>query len=124
MAHERREVPTMREMANRISGLGGAFLLAHRSTTVSLDVSLPKGESVPVDWNDDPSRIVETRDRAARLRRAISQLTARQRDVLELHYYRDKTIEVVGEALSISPQRVSQLHHCALAHVRKALVNA
>ncbi|MGH7757581.1 MAG: sigma-70 family RNA polymerase sigma factor, partial [Vulcanimicrobiaceae bacterium] len=48
-------------------------------------------------------------------------LTERQRAVVELTYYGDKTVQAIGEQLNISAQRVSQLRHTALAKMRKAL---
>ncbi len=115
-------VPTLRELAARISGLGAAMMMSHRASTLSLDAPLPDGESLPVSWNDDPARIVESRDRSHRVRSAVARLTPRQRDVVEKHYFARKTVTAVGDELSISPQRVSQLNSSALANLRKKLV--
>jgi RNA polymerase sigma factor (sigma-70 family) len=124
MRAEGRAEPTLRELSTHISGLGAALLMAHRASTVSLDAPLPEGERLPADVEADPARLLEHRERAERVRRAIASLTQRQRAVVELAYYADETVTSVGEKLHISAQRVAQLRDRALVKMRKALVEA
>jgi DNA-directed RNA polymerase specialized sigma subunit len=41
--------------------------------------------------------------------------------VLALHYFRGKSLHQIGEALAITPQRVSQLHASAIKNLRRVL---
>jgi DNA-directed RNA polymerase specialized sigma subunit len=49
------------------------------------------------------------------------KLTRRQRSVVTLYYYFNKSLYEIGRALAISPQRASQLHVAALRNLRKVL---
>jgi RNA polymerase sigma factor (sigma-70 family) len=113
--------PTLRELATRISGLGAALLMAYRADTLSLSRPLPEGNALPIDWSDDPARLAEERDRTRRLHAALATLTERQRSVVAKVYFGHKSVTTIGEEMSISSQRVSQLHQSAIANMRKAL---
>ncbi len=121
MAQERREVPTMREMAAQIAGLGGALVVAYRSQVLSLDEELPDGDEGPLDHDADPAAIAERRERIAQIRAALEALSERQREVIRRHYLQGQTVQSVGEQMNISPQRVSQLRQTALDNMRKTL---
>ncbi len=112
---------TMEQMSTRLSGLGAAMLMAHRANTFSLDKPLPAGESIPIDWSDDPAHIIAARDDRMRLRAALASLTERQRSVIAAYYFAGKTVQVVGDELNVSVQRISQLHHTALSNMRKCM---
>jgi RNA polymerase sigma factor (sigma-70 family) len=49
-----------------------------------------------------PDQILERNDRVERLVRALGQISPRQREVLELVFYHDMTIEEAGQSLGIS----------------------
>ena len=112
---------TMQQMATRLSGLGAAMLMAHRANVVSLDERLPGGETLPVDWSNDPAHLVSEREDRVRLQAALETLTERQRSVIAAYYFADKTVQVVGEDFNVSAQRVSQLHRTALTNMRKCM---
>jgi RNA polymerase sigma factor (sigma-70 family) len=48
-------------------------------------------------------------------------LPARQQRILALHYTREISLHAIGARLAVSPQRVSQLHRSAIAHLRKTV---
>jgi RNA polymerase sigma factor (sigma-70 family) len=48
-------------------------------------------------------------------------LPERQRRVLALHYDRELSLRAIGRVLDVSPQRVSQLHLLAIAHLRRTM---
>jgi len=58
------------------------------------------------------------------VRRAINALPRRQRQLIVDHYYRDKSLRVLSEDLSVSPQRASQLHLLAIGRLRRELIPA
>ena len=119
IAAERGDLPTLAEMDRLHPRYARASAAAHRGSPLSLDAPLPAGEGFEIDWSGDPSRaVVAFGDRAA-LRAAVARLPYRQRQVIELHYYGDRSLRAVGRRMAISPQRASQLHIAAIARLRR-----
>lgn len=114
-------VPTQREMEARRPMLRRAALHAYRYTPLSLDCALPVDESLPPDWTQDPAQLAGETLRREYIRNALMQLTRRQRSVVTLYYYFNKSLYEIGRTLAISPQRASQLHVAALRNLRKML---
>ena len=52
------------------------------------------------------------------LGRAIHELPAKERQVMELYYYRELTMKEVGSQLGIGESRVSQIHSVAVVRLR------
>ncbi len=65
--------------------------------------SLPSPEDLP-DEGLAKSRLAEL------IRGCLDTLTARERRVVELYYYRDMNFKEIGEALGVTESRVSQIH--------------
>jgi RNA polymerase sigma factor for flagellar operon FliA len=124
LANELGALPTQPEMEKRRPRLRRATMHAYRYTPLSLDIPLPVGERFAGDWNADPGSIAAQRSECDRMQAAVRRLTPRQQDVLALHYYGGKSLHQIGEVLSISPQRASQLHLAALRNLRKAMHGA
>jgi RNA polymerase sigma factor for flagellar operon FliA len=114
-------LPTQPEMERRRPALRRAIMHAYRYTPLSLDDPLPASECLPVDWERDPGTIAAQRSERETVRRALRRLSPRQHDVLALHYFRGKSLHQIGEALAITPQRVSQLHASAIKNLRRVL---
>jgi RNA polymerase sigma factor for flagellar operon FliA len=121
LAVECGEVPTQREMELRRPALRRAALHAYRYTPLSLDSPLPVDETLSGDWAADPALLAGDRLDNAFVRDALFTLTSRQRSVVALYYFFDKSLYEIGRTLSISPQRASQLHVAALRNLRKVL---
>jgi RNA polymerase sigma factor (sigma-70 family) len=121
MANDRGELPSMKEMEEIMPELHTARVKAHRGVEVSLDAPLPPGELVPSDWSDDPSRVVERREQARRVREMVEKLPDRMRTVISEHYYKNTKTQAISAQLGVTPQRVSQLHHAALEQLRQKL---
>lgn len=119
VAAERGEVPTSAEMEARCPGYRRAVAAAYRGQPLSLDAPLPRGESLAYDWSDDPAHIVECRLKRVRLAELIAELPLRQREVVLMHYFKEKSLRAVSRHLAISPQRASQLHTSALAKLKR-----
>lgn len=60
----------------------------------------------------------------ARVRAALERLPERERAVVEGHYFEDRTLEEVGDAMGISKSWASRLHARALGRLRDALGDA
>ncbi len=94
---------------------------AYRQSALSLDAPLPGEPNVLADFGADPQAELELHAGAAELRAALARLPPRQRRILELHYYGELSLHAIGKRMSVSPQRVSQLHLEALARLRKCM---
>jgi RNA polymerase sigma factor for flagellar operon FliA len=59
-----------------------------------------------------------------KLRQALAQLPEKNREVLEAYYFRDETLEAIGERLGLSKSWLSRLHAKSLEMLRTALVQS
>jgi len=114
-------IPTQREMEMRRPSLRRAALHAYRYAPLSLDSPLPAGESLGPDWTQDPALLAAQTLHREYIQSALMKLTRRQRSVVTLYYYSNKSLYEIGRTLAISPQRASQLHVTALRNLRKVL---
>ena len=112
-------LPSQSEMEARRPGLRRATIHAYRYAPVSLDAPLPTGERLSGDWGADPGAIVAERTEHDGIRRALSKLPERQRKLLAWHYFGEVSLHAIGRHLSISPQRVSQIHLAAIMRLRR-----
>lgn len=58
-----------------------------------------------VDPADDPEAAVQKKDRSEILRKCLTKLSQRHRDIIDLVYYHEKSIEEVAEIVGISNKR-------------------
>jgi len=72
----------------------------------------------------EPSVRHDLREMREQIRCALRQLPHRQRVLLSLYYYEELTMKEIGEILSISESRVSQLHAQAILSLRSLLRTA
>ena len=68
------------------------------------------GEMLEDDEAEDVPGVVEWNDAKRIARRLIEQLSQQERLVIALYYYEELTLREIGEVLSISESRVSQIH--------------
>jgi RNA polymerase sigma factor for flagellar operon FliA len=122
LAQQLGTMPSLSELERNDPGLQRARAAAHRYLALSLDAPMPGGVDVLVDWESEPSALAVRRAKTRALQEAIALLPERQRRILALHYGDDSiSLHAIGRRLSISPQRISQLHLSALARLRKTL---
>lgn len=69
----------------------------------------------------DPVQVVEEQEDREELRGALEHLTGRERLVISLYYFSDRTLREIGESLHVSESRVSQIHTKALRRLREIL---
>ena len=122
VAMETGETPTLTQALRDNPSAARAAVTVHRGQPLSLDAALPPGESVTVDWSGDPAAIVADRGVSDGLHAEIGKLPPRQRDLVYLHYYAQRPLREIGERMTVSPQRASQLHLAALKRLRKNVV--
>lgn len=121
LAAARGAMPAERELETRHPALARARVEAHRGSPLSLDAPLPPDAgAVPCGDGDPADAVIAAVERCA-VHAAIAALPPRQRDIVLAHYFADAPLRVLGEALHVSPQRVSQLHVAAIRRMRRAL---
>lgn len=75
----------------------------------------PEMESLaPVDKSPAPDEQMQRKEMLAKMAKAISELTKRNRTILLLYYERELTMKEIAQVLDITESRVSQLHASAL----------
>jgi len=112
-----------REVEAHVPGFERARAQVEVGLPLSLDAPLPYGMRIEVNWSDDPARVVEAVALGKRLRGAVEQLPPRQRDIVVQHYFEEQSLRALSECMSVTPQRISQLH-CAALHRLRGLVGA
>jgi RNA polymerase sigma factor for flagellar operon FliA len=70
---------------------------------------------------DDPSRALSQTELREALADAIDKLPDRERLVITLYYYEELTLREIGEVLSVTESRVSQLHTKAILRLKVRL---
>jgi RNA polymerase sigma factor for flagellar operon FliA len=114
LAQELGTLPTPGAMERITPPLVSARTEAHRRNALSLDTTLPRGERMQLDHSGDPQEIAIARLERECMRRAIATLPQRQRSIVMAHYFGEQPLRAMVGPLSVSPQRVSQLHLLAL----------
>ena len=107
-----------REIDASLPGFARARAQVESGVPLSLDVTLPLKLRVRADWNTDPARVYEITARRSMVRGAVQMLPKRQREIVEQHYFAERTLRTISERMAVTPQRVSQLHCAALAKLR------
>jgi RNA polymerase sigma-70 factor (ECF subfamily) len=75
-----------------------ALSLLRRRPEEELDEGLAEGIEDP---SDDPEVIVQKRDKSALLRECLKRLSAEHREVIDLVYYHEKSVEEVAKIVGI-----------------------
>lgn len=92
--------------------------------SVSLDRSSTSrdeedGMQLQLAGDDQPAdEMLAQQEMADRLRTALEQLPARERQVLALYYYEELTQQQIGQVLGVTESRVSQLRSQAIARLQ------
>jgi RNA polymerase nonessential primary-like sigma factor len=69
----------------------------------------------------DPLEEFETEESRKLLTKALATLTPKERRVLEVRFWKDRTLEEVGAELDLTRERIRQIEKAALAKVEKYL---
>lgn len=72
--------------------------------------------------DEDPYQQALRSEMTSLLELAITELPAREREVLALYHFQELTMKEVGEVLRIGESRVSQIHSAALGRLRAKLL--
>ena len=113
MSNRLRETPGPRALA------AAAELLASVATVHI--TSLAAAAAIPDESLPAPDASVDTQRLSARVREAIAGLPAKERKLMELYYYADKTLEAAGAELGLSKSWACRLHARAVSLLREAM---
>ncbi len=83
----------------------------------------PSGESLPANGEDTQFDGCYRREQRDLLGRAMTRLSERERQIIELYYRHDLTMKQIGRKLGIDESRVSQLHSAALVRLRARITD-
>jgi len=79
---------------------------------------VPRVETVQIQSKDTVLNNLEKQELRAYLTIAISNLSEQEKLVIALYYYEELTLKEIGEVMSISESRVSQIHTKAVLKLR------
>ena len=69
---------------------------------------------------DPQERAIQESERG-RIRECISKLSERERQIVELYYYRELNFKEIGSLLGVTESRISQLHSKLKKKLRREL---
>jgi RNA polymerase sigma factor for flagellar operon FliA len=135
LEHELQRTPTDEEMSEALELTVEEFhdwlLRISQSTVVALDelwtVADASGDQVSLldtlqdPKAGDPLKILAASELRERLAAAILALPERERLVIALYYYENLTLREIGEVLTVTESRVSQLHTQAVLRLRSRM---
>jgi len=135
LEHRLQRAPSDEEMAVEL-GVGveeflGFLVQISNSTIAALDelwsVSDASGDQVSLldtlqdPGSPDPARAMDATDLKDRVADAIARLPEREKLVIALYYYENLTLREIGEVLSVTESRISQLHTKAVLRLRSRM---
>ena len=107
---------------NEVQSVG--FDFGARTITAGPTTKRPSAEpALLADGDENPFELCYRREQREILRRALSHLRERERQIINLYYQEELTMRQIAERLNVDESRVSQLHSAALTRL-KASVNA
>jgi RNA polymerase sigma factor for flagellar operon FliA len=135
LEHKLRRAPTDQEMAKALDSTVEDFqeslVRISNSSVIALDelwtVSDSSGDQVSLldtiqdPTSVDPAQEMDLTDMKDRLADAIARLPEREKLVIALYYYENLTLREIGEVLSVTESRVSQLHTKAVLRLKSRL---
>ncbi len=135
LEHRLHRTPSDEEMARElrmdVDDFQEALLKISNSAVVALDelwaVSDASGDKVSLlDTLEDPDapdpqQLLDKSELKDRLAEAISALPEREKLVIGLYYYENLTLREIGEVLSVTESRISQLHTKAVLRLKSRL---
>ncbi|MCD6097485.1 FliA/WhiG family RNA polymerase sigma factor [bacterium] len=97
-----------------------AGILMRLTEPVSGDEGLSLGDIIPAEGADQ-SKILDKKEQMRLLRKAIEHLPAKERLVVSLYYFEEMALKNIGQILSVSESRISQIHSKAIRDLREIL---
>lgn len=126
LVHEKESDPTIEEIASRLGEQKENVVRAMEAIIEPISLYDPvyseNGDSIYVlDQLSDTESSDEIWLENIVLREAMNKLTERERTIISMRYYKNKTQMEIAEEIGISQAQVSRLEKGALEHMRKQL---
>lgn len=126
LVHEKESDPTIEEIASRLGERKENVVRAMEAIIEPISLYDPvyseNGDSIYVlDQLSDTESSDEIWLENIVLREAMNKLTERERTIISMRYYKNKTQMEIAEEIGISQAQVSRLEKGALEHMRKQL---
>jgi RNA polymerase sigma factor for flagellar operon FliA len=102
----------LRYLAEALGGVAAIFITSLEAKDLDEPTTAP------------PQQHIERRERSRTLRRAIESLPDKERKLLELYYYEDRSLAEAGAALGLSKSWSSRLHARAITLLKAALAGS
>jgi RNA polymerase sigma factor for flagellar operon FliA len=102
----------MRHIADALGGVAAIFI----TTLDARREEAESGTTTPV-----PQQQVERSERNQAIKQALASLPDKERRLLELYYYEDRSLAEAGQALGLSKSWSSRLHARAITLLKEAL---
>lgn len=97
-------------------------MLAGQAAALAIGLVAPVADlsGVADDAEDAEEQLVQA-ELVSAMRRAVAELPARERALVERHYFGDEQFDVIAAELGISKSRASRIHTQAILRLAKAL---
>jgi RNA polymerase sigma factor for flagellar operon FliA len=109
---------TVKDEMNEIAGLISGLVPIYMLTSDAMD-RFEHEQSGRTQQEE-----VELKQEKGELKKALRQLPAKERQLLEFHYYEDLTLEQAASKLGLSKSWASRLHAKAISKLQKSLVRS
>jgi RNA polymerase sigma factor for flagellar operon FliA len=110
----------LKKLQRLVNSLSGANVYSLQQE-LGADELVENRSDFLIAQTEDPFTACLKRETSRILARAIADLPPRQRRVLALYYYQERTMKEVARALGVCEARVSQIHSSALVPLRSRL---
>jgi len=127
LAQEMNRSPTIIELANRLEvsedealeavELGDMYQLPSLDTTLGEDSN--DSHAVLADYVGEVDAEIERFERHSRLAEAVNSLPPREREIIQLRFFRNLSQTEVARRMKISQMHVSRLQHRAIERLRE-----
>jgi RNA polymerase sigma factor (sigma-70 family) len=124
-----RRLAASRRLQGKIAGLHLALAIARNKTLSAFrrrsDEQLDDQSAAAIeDPADSPETLVDNKDRRVVIRKCLSELSAVQREVLDLVYYHEKSVEEVAQIVGIPANTVKTRMFYARQRMQELLAAA
>jgi RNA polymerase sigma factor for flagellar operon FliA len=109
------------DRAEALAALRRAMAAIRTVYVTSLETLAEDKGFEPKSESPDPAAELDTRKLAARLRKALDKLPAKERELVTKHYWEGKNLLEAGAELGISKSWASRLHGQAVDRLRQSL---
>lgn len=129
IAKETGEMPTISEVARRLETTVEdlAIALEANKDVESLYSTVYQGDGTPVFLIDKIEQAVDTEEKivdSISLKEVMKKLSEKEKKIIELRYFKDRTQSQVAEAVGVSQVQVSRIEKKVLKNMRNIMISS